>query len=105
MAPMATISAMRTATGFRKVGAGAAEGAGRGRDGSAFASGGGAGAPVSTASGLTISRCGFPHLWQKREPGASCAPQLQNSSMDLFQCNLAQSNNGTARSTFVKTNS
>ena len=32
-------------------------------------------------SGTTSSRCGFPHLWQKRASGGNCAPQVQNSGM------------------------
>src|SRR4051812_3619867 len=52
---------------------------------------GGAAAGVSVAvsaaasgSGSTMSRCGLPHLWQKRASGGSCAPQLQNSGIFAF---------------------
>src|SRR5882724_6344611 len=49
----------------------------------AGASGATLGATTSAAAIETtsLSRCGLPHLWQKRASGGRAAPQLQNSCM------------------------
>ena len=77
VAPTATSAAIRTAMGLRKFSGGASR--------RTAMTGGRTISAVSTgrASGSTApnSRCGLPHLWQKRASGGSCAPQLQNSGM------------------------
>src|SRR5262249_6279533 len=92
----ATSSAIRTAIGLRKF-----------SGSSRIVGGGGASTGVGAGgSGTTISRCGFPHLWQKSASGGSSAPQVQKSGIVFarahFQFAAGGGNEATAESCQTK---